>query len=82
MAKMTHIGLCSCVFRIVSGQHIKSGKLTSASFPCAMVWFLPCVGIEVGLEMAIPGINLITARVVTPMYLFIFSPVIHILKMF
>ena len=52
------------VFPLVPGQLVRPGKPPPAVLPLADVGLLPCVGPQVGLEVAGLGVRLAAARVV------------------
>ena len=58
VTKMTFEGFAACVFAVMPGELIRSGKLPVTSLPAAQVRLLPSVGSLVGLQMTALGVNL------------------------
>lgn len=50
----------------VTGEFVRASKLPVASFPVALVGFLPCVGSLVSFEVGALGVHLAASRIGAP----------------
>jgi len=71
---MTFEGLGSRVLPEVTGQLVGPGEFPAAALPGALVRLLARVGPHVGLQVGALGVNLVTARVRTPVHLLAPAP--------
>ena len=65
LAEMALKGSVAGMLAVVAGQFVGAGEFPTASFPVAVVWLLPRMGSQVGLQVGRLGVGLSAARMRT-----------------
>ena len=81
LAEVAFEGLVPGVLPVVSRQPVRTEKLPTAPFPCALIRLLPRVGPFVLIQVRTPYVLLVTAGKVTEMHLPLFWFLVYLLMM-